>query len=158
MANIKKENEVTKVTNLGDNDCIRATLENGQSVSIKKSDLMPIIKDEIGKLLGNADALSTFTNVLVNNGQTLGKATIENLASVVSGDFKVKLTDLDVLDHTIPILFGDINSSLIGMGLFLHLSSDILCFQIYVTFNNILYYRIRLNSGVNWGGWNILSK
>lgn len=76
----------------------------------------------------------------------------------MSEDFKVKLTDLDILDHTIPILFGDINSSLIGMGLFLHLSSDILCFQIYVTFNNLLYYRIRINSGGNWGGWNILSK
>ena len=158
MTVIKKESEVTKVTTLADEDNVRVTLANGQSGSIKKSDVMPIIKDELGKLLGNADALSTFTNVLVINGQTLGKATIENLASVVSGDFKVKLTDLDVLDHTIPILFGDINSSLIGMGLFLHLSSDILCFQIYVTFNNILYYRIRLNSGVNWGGWNILSK
>lgn len=86
MTAIKKESEVAKVTTLADTDCVRVTLANGQSASIKKSDLMPIIKDEIGKLLGNTDALSTFTNVLVNNGQTLGKATIENLASVVSGE------------------------------------------------------------------------
>jgi hypothetical protein len=97
MANtIKKESEVTKVTTLADEDNVRVTLANGQSGSIKKSDLMPIIKDELGKLLGNADALSTFTNVLVNNGQTLGKATIENLTSVVSeGSIKYKSVDLN---------------------------------------------------------------
>jgi len=82
---IRKESEVNKVTTLADTDNVRITLANGQSGSIKKSDLMPIIRDEIGKLLGNSDALSKFTNVLVNNGTTLGKATIENLASVVSG-------------------------------------------------------------------------
>lgn len=38
----KKENEITKVCSLDDNDYIRATLESGISVQIRKSDLFPV--------------------------------------------------------------------------------------------------------------------
>ncbi len=76
----------------------------------------------------------------------------------MSGALKVNLTDLDILDTTIPILFGSINSPTIGLGLYLHLSCNILCLQLYMTYDNIFYYRMRINSNSNWNGWNILGK